>query len=186
MMKFLSLFSSDVNLGKRYLWFGLTALLLPLVFLSPETGKAQELYYTVSGQGVEVKSGDQRSEYEYWIIPGDNAGPVTLQIFDAGVGGVSDVIPPDTARTITTYELYPFNSKYSYENNDLTEISGDPTSLLTTMTAGPQNRFKDRWIDYQQLEPGKMGNGYLLKTSAGKGVDVNTFKLRLVDEEGRK
>ena len=49
---------------------------------------AQEMYLSISGSGVEVESGDNRNQYDIWIKPQTEGVEGSIQIFDAGHGGV--------------------------------------------------------------------------------------------------
>ena len=147
--------------------------------------RAQELYFSISGQDVQVESGDNSHVYEYWIVPKLDANPVTLQIFDAGIGGVADVISNQDQTVATTYQLYPFDSRYNYQEGNLTSINEGSASLLVETTAKSENQFKDRWVSLADLDASEYENGFLLRVSAGSGSDVNSYKLRLIDETGQ-
>lgn len=159
------------SLYLRTLLLALFALVSPLF--------SQEVFLSVSGNQALVKeTGDNSHQYDFWIKPEAGAALAALHIFDAGLGGVADIItgPLDTK---TTFELIPFDELYTYANGRLTVVArtAKPNTKLTTLD---EQQYFNRWKRFSMLESGPK-NGWILRVRAADGNDVNSFQLQVGD-----
>ncbi len=151
-------------------------------FVSGFSGYSQEMYLSISGQNVDIQSGDNRNLYDIWIKPGPNAQNGSLQIFDAGLGGAVDLITQEEANTETTFELFRFDDVYRTTGNTVATLSGSPTSQNSLVTKS-EERFRNRWVPLADITPG--ANGYIVRVSTDEGDDVNSFNFRVVSPTGQ-
>lgn len=124
------------------------------------------------------ETGDNIHQYDYWVKPEQNASNAKLHIFDAGLGGVADIIA-GTTETRTTFELIPFDSLYSYSNGKLTSVPGK-NKPQTKLTVQDEQQYLNRWIKFSKLEASQK-NGWILRVRGGDGNDVNSFQLVVSD-----
>ena len=157
---------------------------------NPEKLHAQEVYFSISGQDVNVASGDDIGSYDFWIRPNSASSdqPSDLQMYDAGLGGFADIID-DEANTPTTYQLFRFSDLY--ELNDQTILPKDNTTQLSPLadtTAFTEQLFVNRWVPMISFadadEPSE--NGWVVRVKTGSGNDVNNFKMRFSEDESEK
>jgi PKD repeat protein len=147
--------------------FGIIAAFL----VSSTPANAQDVFMFVSGKrSPSATTGDFLHQYNYWIKPTFSSQSATLQIFDAGVGGIADVIIGG-ADTKTTFQLFLYDSLNS----------GQPIQVLT---AGNEQKYINRWYSVATLDPSTSPNGWILRVSAPDGDDANAFKLNVVDSKG--
>ncbi len=151
-------------------------------FVSGFSGYSQEMYLSISGQSVDIQSGDNRNLYDIWIKPGANVQNGSLQIFDAGLGGAVDLITQEEANTVTTFELFRFDELYRTTGNSVATLPGSP-SAQNTLVAENEERFKNRWVPLADISPGE--NGYIIRVTTDEGDDVNSFNFRVVSPTGR-
>ncbi|RNC85546.1 MAG: PKD domain-containing protein [Balneola sp.] len=151
-------------------------------FVSGFSGYSQEMYLSISGQNVDIQSGDNRHLYDIWIKPGANAQNGSLQIFDAGLGGAVDLITQEDANTVTTFELFRFDELYRTTGNSVATLSGSPTAQNSLVTKS-EERFKNRWVPLADISPGP--NGYIVRVTTDEGDDVNSFNFRVVSPTGQ-
>ncbi|NUN68335.1 MAG: PKD domain-containing protein [Bacteroidetes bacterium] len=156
----------------------LRTLLLALVIAASPL-LSQEVFLSVSGNQALIKeTGDNTHQYDFWIKPESGAASAALHIFDAGLGGVADIIagPLDTR---TTFELIPFDALYTYANGRLTVTArtARPSVKLTTLD---EQQYFNRWKRFSMLETGSK-NGWILRVRAADGNDVNSFQLQVGD-----
>ncbi len=140
---------------------------------------AQEVFLSVSGnQANKKETGDNTHQYDIWIKPDANAANATLHIFDAGLGGVADIIA-GTSETKTIFELIPFDQLYSYSNGKIVTVSrtAKATARLTTLT---EQQYLNRWTKFSPLSLSSK-NGWILRVRALDGNDVNSFQLVVAD-----
>jgi PKD repeat protein len=131
---------------------------------------AQDVFTFVAGKKApNAITGDFLHQYDYWIKPSPSSQLITLQIFDAGLGGIADVVT-GTANTKTTFQLFPFDS-----------LSEQPVNVVV---AGNEQKYINRWYTVAILNPAVSPKGWILRVSAGDGDDANAFKLNLVDSKG--
>ncbi len=132
---------------------------------------AQDVFAFVSGKkALSTATGDFLHQYDYWINPSSSAQSVSIQIFDAGLGGVADVII-GSPETKTTFQLFSIDS-IDY---------GAPIKILVT---GNEQKYINRWFSIASLDPTTSPNGWILRVIASDGDDANAFKLGLVDNKG--
>ncbi len=149
-----------------------------LLFLCSSFLFSQEVFLSVSGNQALVKeTGDQQHQYDFWIRPEPNASKATLHIFDAGLGGVADIILGGL-ETKTTYELIPFDALYSYTNNKLS-VNAKSAKASVKLTALDEQQYYNRWKKFSTVDP--TVNGWILRVRAGDGNDVNSFQLVVAD-----
>lgn len=159
----------------------LRRLLAGVVAVLSLTGilSAQEVFLSVSGNQALVKeTGDNTHQYDFWIKPDGKAVNAALHIFDAGLGGVADIIQGGM-ETKTTYELIPFDQLYTYSNGKLTPANGStkPAVRLTTLD---EQQYYNRWKRFAMLDASQK-NGWILRVRALDGNDVNSFQLQVAD-----
>jgi PKD repeat protein len=131
---------------------------------------AQDVFTFVAGKKARTSiTGDFVHRYDYWIKPSSSQA-ATLQIFDAGIGGVADFVV-GTTDTKTTFQLFQYDSLNI----------GQPIQVLVT---GNEQKYINRWCTVAALDPATAPNGWILRVSAGDGDYANAFKLNLVDENG--
>ncbi len=132
---------------------------------------AQDVFTFVAGKKAHAAiTGDTQHQYDFWIKQSSSSQAVTLQIFDAGIGGIADVVtgPADTK---TTFQLFLYDSLNV----------GQPIQILIT---GSEQKYINRWCAFAALDPASAPNGWILRVSADDGDDANAFKLNLVDDNG--
>lgn len=139
---------------------------------------AQEIFPSISGKNANVKeTGDNSQQYDFWLKPEQNAGTAQAALFDAGLGGVADIVsgPADTK---TVFELIPFDDLYRYENGTLivTAKNAKPVSSLTALT---EPQFVNRWFSFAKVQPRR--NGWIVRVRTTGGNDVNTFQIQVTD-----
>ena len=154
-----------MNTHNRYFVIACAAMLCSLY------ASAQDVFTFVAGKKAHAAiTGDFLHQYDYWIKPPSPSQAVTLQIFDAGIGGIADVIT-GTADTKTTFQIFLYDSL----NN------GHPVQVLVT---GSEQKYINRWCTMATLDPAAAPDGWILRVSADDGDDANAFKLNLVDDKG--
>ena len=154
-----------MNTSKRTIGIA-CAVMMCSIFAS-----AQDVFTFVAGKKAHAAiTGDLLHQYDYWIKPSPFSHSVTLQIFDAGIGGVADVVT-GSADTKTTFQLYLYDSLKT----------GQPIQALVT---GAEQKYINRWYTFVILNPPAVTNGWILRVSASDGDDANAFKLNLVDDNG--
>ena len=120
----------------------------------------------VAGKDAPTKiTGDATHSHEFLIKPPVNASASRLEIFDAGLGGVADIVT-SKHQMKTTYRLYISNA-------------GHIGSLINTYEIGDETRFVNRWTEFDTSDPTQSPDGWILQVSAGGGKDVNSFKIRV-------
>lgn len=158
-------------------------LLFGWLLFSVNTSFAQEVYLSISGQNVTVDSGDKRGLYDVWIRPKSPLAidfPLAVEIYDAGLGGFSDLVY-DPSRTATTYALYPAGSLYQFSSTQITKIYGIADSVDQVVVID-ETRFLKRWVTLFSKESAPE-EGFILRISTGPGNDVNSFKIRITGVE---
>lgn len=157
-------------------------IVLTLLFISHSVF-AQEIYLSISGKNTIVKSGDSRNQYDIWVKPGGGAQNGKLEIFDAGLGGAVDVVTDNGVTTSTTFSVYPFDELYGIENGRL-RSKANPQNLLTSLTTGTEERFRNRWVSISDVNP-TTENGFVVRVTADGGDDVNSFNIRVNSNTGQ-
>ncbi len=153
--------------------------LLAAVAVAGHTLFAQEVFLSVSGkQALFRETGDNSHQYDFWIKPEGNAAAAALHLFDAGLGGVADIVL-GTAETNTTFELIPFDALYSYANGTLT-VTAATAKPQVRLTALDEQQYYNRWKKFATLDPSPK-NGWILRVRGGEGNDVNSFQLTVAD-----
>ena len=166
-----------VREGTHYCSFAVTVLAL-FTFCTSSL-QSQEVFLSVSGTQALVKeTGDNIHQYDFWIKPEQNALNAALHIFDAGLGGVADIIL-GSMETKTTFELIPFDALYSYANGKLsiTARTAKPSVKLTTLD---EQQYFNRWKRFSVLKSSSK-NGWILRVRTEDGNDVNSFQLQVGD-----
>jgi PKD repeat protein len=136
------------------------------------------VFLSVSGnQALLKETGDKAHQYDFWIKPEANATKAMLHIFDAGLGGVADIIQGGM-ETKTTFELIPFDALYSYSNGKLS-VTAKTAKANIKLTTLDEQQYYNRWKKFTTVEPSK--NGWILRVRAGDGNDVNSFQLAVAD-----
>lgn len=166
-------FSGNSNrMGRR-------ALFLLVMALSPSLIFSQEVFLSVSGKQALLKeTGDKIHQYDFWIKPEANATTASLHLFDAGLGGVADVVN-GIMETKTTFELIPFDALYSYANGKLS-VTAKTAKAAEKLTARDEQQYYNRWKKFASLDASQK-NGWILRVRAGDGNDVNSFQLIVAD-----
>ena len=154
-----------MNTYKRFFVIACAAMMCSL------SASAQDVFTFVAGKKTHAATtGDFLHQYDYWIKPPSSSQAVTLQIFDAGIGGVADVVS-GTADTKTTFQVFLYDSLNNRQ----------PIQVLITAN---EQKYINRWCTVVKLDPAVAPNGWILRVSADDGDDANAFKLNLVDEKG--
>ncbi|MFZ4621432.1 MAG: PKD domain-containing protein [Bacteroidota bacterium] len=149
-----------------------------LLFICSTFLFSQEVFLSVSGNQAQIKeTGDNSHQYDFWIKPEANAAKATLHIFDAGLGGVADIIQGGM-ETKTTFELIPFDALYSYNNGKLS-VNAKTAKANVKLTTQDEQQYFNRWKKFSTVEPSK--NGWILRVRASDGNDVNSFQLVVAD-----
>lgn len=159
--------------------------ILTLVLLTTLTGStlAQEVYLSVSGRNVRVASGDPTGQYDFWIRPlQTNAvlAPIRLEVYDAALGGFSDLII-EGANTTTTYALFEADALYDIGAQSIV-LANRSANELSSVTVMDETRYENRWVSMFTTAE-SAGNGWILRVSAGDGNDVNNFRIRVVGDQ---
>ena len=93
-----------MNTSKRFIVIACAAVLCSMY------ASAQDVFTFVAGKKAHAAiTGDFLHQYDFWIKPLPSSQAVTLQIFDAGIGGIADVIP-GIANTKTTFQIFVHDS----------------------------------------------------------------------------
>ncbi|MCH8568697.1 MAG: PKD domain-containing protein [Balneolales bacterium] len=160
-----------------------------VVVLLPAGVNAQEIYFSISGQSVRVSSGDTQHQYDYWFRPKEgvtNPRQATVEIFDAGLGGIADVIAgePDTR---TTYAFYAFDTLYTLGDRQLLPLTKEESAIdepLSQTIAFNESRFLNRWVTFYTLDAQNAVSeeGFIMRVSTDGGNDVNDFRIRITGE----
>lgn len=167
---------------------GLLMLLLMMMTAAPGTAFAQEVYFSISGGSMPLTSGDDTGRYDYWIRPAPEAEqprPVRLEVFDAGLGGVADVILGGQASTETTYSLFPAASLYAIdeENRQIRPATAADEPLPPAreeLSITDEARFLSRWVSLFELEAEPQApQGFMLRVETDEGNDINNYRIRL-------
>tara|TARA_R110002096_G_scaffold52042_5_gene135757 strand:+ start:7118 stop:11836 length:4719 start_codon:yes stop_codon:yes gene_type:complete len=157
------------------------ALVVSLLLIA-KTVTAQEMYFSISGKSTGIESGDTRHQYDIWIKPESGAQNGSLQIFDAGLGGVVDIIAQNTPNTTTTFQLFPFASTYSIAGTSVQAKTSVQESTSTLITKN-EERFKNRWVPLSEITS-TTNDGYIVRVTANEGNDINSFNFRVVSATG--
>lgn len=154
-------------------------VIFSVLVLASSLGQAQEVYFSISGADVQVKSGAQSEYYDFWIRPHEpgNAAVPQIEIYDAGLGGYADVVSGD-ANTKTEFLIGLFSSAYERDENRLTPLDNDFISL-EQIEVVDENKYLNRWVPFFNPQ-GDAPNGWIVRVKAGSGNDVNNFKIRLI------
>lgn len=158
-------------------------LLLFICIFFSKSVFAQEMYFSISGQGSSLISGDTRHQYDIWLKPEQASQAGNIQIFDAGFGGAVDFITDNGVTTTTTFTLYRFDDLYSYTNGIASPKSGTPAPI-SSLTAKDEERFKTRWVSLNTAPVTPGGNGYIVRVTSDAGDDVNGYNLRVAGNGG--
>src|SRR5690554_5607681 len=156
-------------------------LIVSLLIIA-NSAAAQEMYFSISGKGTNVLSGDTRHQYDIWIKPAKDAPNGSLQIFDAGLGGVVDVITNNTGNTTTTFQLFTFDGVYSIAGPSVKAKNAPPTPI-TQLVTNTEERFKNRWVTLNDISSANEG-GYVIRVSTSEGIDINSLNLRVMSDTG--
>ncbi|MDE3056776.1 MAG: PKD domain-containing protein [Bacteroidota bacterium] len=164
---------------KYILCFRIITFLSSLFFLAASS-PAQDLFLSVSGKKANAAlSGDDVHSYEYWLRPERGAGTAALQIFDAGLGGIADVVS-GLADTKTAFEIFPVEALYPKgipgEENE--QSNAKP---IASFQIGSEPLYINRWNSFAALHPAESPAGWILRVSASDGNDINSFQLALTD-----
>lgn len=143
---------------------------------------AQEMYFSISGKGTNILSGDTRHQYDIWIKPAKDAPNGSLQIFDAGLGGAVDVITANTGNTTTTFQLFTFDGVYSIVGPSV-KAKNDSQAPITQLVTNAEERFRNRWVSLSDISSANE-DGYVIRVSTSEGADINSFNLRVMSESG--
>lgn len=157
-------------------------VLVAVLLATGISGYAQEIYLSISGTSVAVKSGDNRNQYDIWIKPNAGAMDGSLQIFDAGLGGAVDLITNESANTNTTFSVFNFDDLYTPQGNSI-QSKLEPATPVTAITTANEERFKNRWVPLSPISTA--GNGYIVRVTTDGGDDVNSFNFRVVASNGQ-
>lgn len=153
-------------------------IILSLVCLSSLL-TAQEVFLSVSGtQALLKETGDETHQYDYWIKPEAGASNAALYLFDAGLGGVADIIL-GTMETKTTFELIPFDDLYTYSGGTVI-VKAPSAKSIDKLTTLDEQQYFNRWKKFSSLTASS-GNGWILRVRATEGNDVNSFQLQVAD-----
>ncbi|NUQ80376.1 MAG: PKD domain-containing protein [Bacteroidetes bacterium] len=163
--------------SKNRFWMG---LLTGILFLPAVASAQSDVFLSVSGSKVKPANGDKHHLYDYWIRPGQGAGNAVIQIFDAGIAGVTDEVSGD-ANTNFTYSLYNFETLYDLNGSDLVPKPSNQQPI-EQLVAGTESKFANRWVTFKQVSAN--ANGYILRVYANDGDDINNFKVLVTDREG--
>ena len=160
-------------------YIGQTGMVFLLLLFCSSFLYSQEVFLSVSGNKALVKeTGDNTHQYDFWIKPELTARNATLHIFDAGLGGVADIIL-GTMETKTTFELIPFDALYTYSNGKLS-VTAKTAKANVKLTTLDEQQYYNRWKKFTTLDQSSK-NGWILRVRGGDGNDVNSFQLIVAD-----
>lgn len=158
---------------------GLTFFFILFMLGSSSLLFAQEVFLSVSGKQASLKeTGDKVHQYDFWIKPEAHAASAALHLFDAGLGGVADMVL-GSMDTKTTYELIPFDALYSYANGKLS-VTAKTAKATEKLTARDEQQYLNRWKKFATLNASQK-NGWILRVRTGEGNDVNNFQILVAD-----
>lgn len=142
------------------------ALTIFLIGSLAADASAQDVFMFVAGREAPVRiAGDAVHKYDFLIRPSVGATISPLEIFDASLGGVADVVSKGPAME-TTYQLYDYKD-------------GRLGRLIKTLVVTDEIKYLNRWADFDSLNPLESADGWIMRVSASSGNDVNSFKLRV-------
>ena len=128
--------------------------------------QAQEVFMFVAGTKASVQlTGDAAHRYEFLIRAAQGAHNGSLQIYDAALGGIADIVSGGQPMT-TTYRLF-------------SRKEGQADILQKTLTVVNEPKYINRWVEFDSLQPADGSESWVVRVSADKGGDVNSFKLRV-------
>jgi|GEM_PF-469571 len=171
---------NNATAKRRLLAHSLVAAVMGMILCIPASVIAQEVYFSISGRSTTITSGDRTNQYDYWFRPAEgvqNPRPATVEVFDAGLGGFADVLQGQPS-TVTTFQLYPFDSLYELDRRAITPSESAATAL-ESVSAAAEDRFLNRWVPFFQLGESGSVNGFIVRVRTDDGNDVNDFKLRI-------
>ncbi len=153
-------------------------LFLAVVFAASLS--AQDLFLSVSGKKANTaQSGDYVHSHEFWLKPQRSAGDAALEIFDAGLGGIADVIN-GSADTKTTFEIFPVTALYP-KGNPGEEAEQSNAKPVISFQTGNEPLYTNRWNSFATLHSAASPTGWILRVSASNGDDINSFQLAMTD-----
>jgi len=145
--------------------FAESCFIISFVLIFTGIGFAQDVFMFVAGKGAPVAlRGDVRHSYDFIIKSPPRATASELEIYDASLGGVADVVYKNSAMR-TTYQLYTYKD-------------GRADRLLKTLTVTTDRKYLNSWVGFDSLNPSDSPEGWLLRVTAGRGRESNSFKLR--------
>ncbi len=135
---------------------------------------------------MRVDSGDNLGQYDYWIRPIDESAlgtQVNIEIYDAGLGGFTDLIIGE-ANTRTTYSLFNFSELYAVENRNINPLNATPASQRSVQVFN-EVRYQNRWVSVFST-PEESEQGWILRVATDDGNDVNNYRIRLTGPNADK
>lgn len=145
---------------------------------------AQDVYLSISGTEAPFDSGDELHQYEFWVKPGSDAAPGNIQIYDAGLGGAVDLFRDNELVTETTFSIFHFDEVYAFNEGKLEPKSTAPAPIKS-LTTSTEERYKNRWVSFSEIDHQSSENGFLIRVSASEGDDINNFRFRLTDQNSQ-
>ena len=101
---------------------------------------AQEVFMFVAGTKAPAQlTGDAVHQYEFLIRPAQGAQNGSLQIYDAALGGIADVVSGGQPM-VTTYRLF-------------SRKEGQADILQKTLKVVNEPKYINRWVEFDSLRP---------------------------------
>lgn len=142
---------------------------------------------SIAGKNSRLDAGDRMSQFDIWIRPTvdelDSNASLSFDVFDAGLGGISDLVHGDMSTT-TTFELSHFDALF-YLDGDQLLLKSDSVKPLFRLAIGEEPTYKNRWATLFQL-PAPSANGWIARVFTDLGDDINQFKPRLTGDQAQK
>lgn len=163
-------------MATRYLF-----LFLFLSLVALPVSAQQSTYFIVSGPTAPVTAGEPWEIQDFWLVPpSGQAAPVSIDLFDAGLGSPMDLVTGPVNTTISA-ELIPFSQVYAIRDGKVvplsTAIAGQGKPIASDEST------LNRWITWPESAAPREG-GWIFRLRATDGNDVNAFQIRLSQGTG--
>ena len=173
---------NNATAKRRLLAHSLVAAVMGMILCIPPSVIAQEVYFSISGRSTTHYLRRPDQPVRLLVSSGRRGagipGLLRLKYLTPGLGGFADVLQGQPS-TVTTFQLYPFDSLYELDRRAITPSESAATAL-ESVSAAAEDRFLNRWVPFfsaRGVGPVSTDSSYGLRTDDGN--DVNDFKLRI-------
>lgn len=140
---------------------------------------AQEFSICISGKSSNNISGINRAYFDYWVKPNMDARSAAIRIFDASISPRTGDVIYGKIDTRTTFELFRFSDLYTRSGKAIVPKNRTGAKPVFSLSVLDEEQYRSRWELFSQIEPDSLG--YIIRTSASDGNDVNAFKLTVTE-----